>query len=58
MKLIIGIIIIKEIIFARSDEILSMSTNVVNDVLTNKNDGKYKIILIGSGSKIFESKKP
>ena len=46
---------IKEIIFARSDEILSMSTNIVNDVLTNKTDEKYKIILIGSGSKIFES---
>ena len=48
-------IIIKEIIFARSDEILSMSTNIINDVLTNKNGEKYKIILIGSGSRIFES---
>ncbi len=47
--------IIKEIIFARSDEILSMSTNLVNDVLQNKNDEKYKIILIGSGSRIFEN---
>ena len=48
-------IIIKEIIFARSDEILSMSTNMINDVLTNKNDEKFKIIFIGSGSRIFES---
>ena len=31
------------------------TTNVINDVLTNKIDEKYKIILIGSGSRIFES---
>tara|TARA_A100000164_G_scaffold375978_1_gene412080 strand:+ start:904 stop:2097 length:1194 start_codon:yes stop_codon:yes gene_type:complete len=48
-------LMIKEIIFARVEEILSMSTKVVSDILVNKLEEKYKIILIGSGSRILES---
>tara|TARA_A100000164_G_C21915313_1_gene777932 strand:- start:327 stop:1520 length:1194 start_codon:yes stop_codon:yes gene_type:complete len=48
-------LIIKEIIFARIEEILSMSTKIVSDIFINKLDEKYKIILIGSGSRILES---
>ena len=36
-------------------KIFNKKANIVNDMLLNKNDEKYKIILIGSGSKIFES---
>ena len=48
-------LMIKEIIFARINEILSMSTKIVRDILIDEEDEKYKIILIGSGSRILES---
>ena len=47
-------LMVKEIIFARIDEILNLSFSIVSDLEFNKNK-QYKIILIGSGSKIFEN---
>ena len=48
-------LIIKEIIFARIDEILSMSIKIVQDINIDKSNKKFKVILIGSGSRIFEN---
>tara|TARA_S200000501_G_scaffold352260_1_gene370923 strand:+ start:63 stop:1256 length:1194 start_codon:yes stop_codon:yes gene_type:complete len=48
-------LMIKEIIFARIDEILNLSLKLIDSIKMNKLNEKYKIILIGSGAKIFEN---
>ena len=48
-------LMIKEIIFARIDELLNLSLKLIDSIKMNKLNEKYKIILIGSGAKIFEN---